>query len=265
METIDRPPVVRYDIRRGSDQERSEPMLETAPILLGRNRGSVRIHHCLEKLTDFCRYDAFQRYDLVGYRNLSSPNELQPELLTSMNRAMMARSSRGAWKPVLGKPLPVLAAVPTDVDLIRSADDEYLQARELLRACYAALADRKWITDMAASKMLYLKRPKLVAISDSYVRQALEVEDPHPGPSYGRGDLYAARGLAVADAVRGAGRANLESLQASQSALRRLPEQFEMSLARILDVLIWVEMAILAGHSWWGARAVERSWKRVQW
>jgi hypothetical protein len=101
----------------------------------------------------------------------------------------------------------------------------------------------------------------LVAISDSYVRQALEVEEPRPGEFSGRGDHYPARGLAVADAVRAAGRANLDSLGALQTALRHLPERFDMSLARIFDVLIWVEMAISAGHPWWSARTVEHRWK----
>lgn len=230
-------------------------------LWLGRTSGSAEVPNCIEKLIDFCRHDAYPRYDLVGYQHLAASDTIQSELLRAINGPMRARSPRTAWEPFLDRPLPELAQVSVDVDLIAAPEESYEEAREHLRACYAALTGGKWITDMAASKLLYLKRPNLVAISDSYIRRALGVADPKPGEYMG-GAHYAARGVAVADAVRDAGRANRELLDELQTALAG--QGFEMSLARIMDVLIWVDMAIAANHPWWGSRATERAWRPVQ-
>ena len=218
--------------------------------------GSRReIRGCRQRLIDFCRYDAFSGYDRVGAAYSGIANVIQPELLTAMNGAMRARSPRKAWAPFLGSPLGELTAVSVDADLVLDADSDYAAARTALGRCYLRLASALWITDMAASKVLFLKRPKLVAISDSYVRTELRIEDPRWSDFDRRGAYYGARGLAVCDAVREVGRHNLPLLLRLKDELLDTPEGFEMSLSRIVDVLIWTEEASRSGHPFWSKLA----------
>ena len=240
--------------------------------LTGEREGLV-IRDCLAKLTRFCQHDAFPCYDIVGYKHVLDPDRLQSELLTATNSAMRARSSTKAWEPFLNKPLSVLADVPTDVDLVEASDAAYASAREKLRGCYLVLTNAKWITDMAASKMLYLKRPRLVAISDSYVREALAVGQPDSKLYPWRAPYHAARGLMVADAVRAVGRANLGALADLQQAMSPVLDDLGkthgvrawVSKARLVDILIWGEMAIDRDKrdKGWGDVVEKQGWSSV--
>jgi hypothetical protein len=120
---------------------------------------------------------------------------------------------------------------------------------------YQVLASRQYITDMAASKICYLKRPSLIAISDSYVRKVLLGPDQSIVPQDpARGSKYADRGVAVLDAIRRLGQLNAEPLQQLSAYVHNLivdGQPVSLSKARILDILIWVEMAIKAGHPYW--------------
>jgi len=227
-------------------------------ILVGKRCGLV-IKDCAEKVTHFCEHDAFPHYDRIGYKHSKEGDRFQSELLTAMNKAMMARSSRKAWAPLLDRPLAVLAEVPIDVDLIESSDEKYLVAREQVRKCYTVLTAEKWITDMAASKMLYLKRPRLIAISDSYVREALGIEDPNMREYPWRAPFFAERALSVGDVVRRIGIKNREVLNIIQEKVAPT----EVSKARVLDILIWVDMAIAAGHPNWSYVAKLRNWESI--
>jgi hypothetical protein len=121
---------------------------------------------------------------------------------------------------------------------------------------YEVLASCQYITDMAASKVCYLKRPSLIAISDSYVRRLLIGPDQPVLPQdSARGRKYADRGLAVMDAIRGVGKLNADTLRRLSAFVRTLRvdgEPVSLSKSRILDILIWVEMAIKEGHPFWG-------------
>jgi hypothetical protein len=102
---------------------------------------------------------------------------------------------------------------------------------------------------MAATKLLFLKRPKLVAISDSYVRRRLGIGGP-PGPD---------RAMALAGRIRTIGLSNLPALQNLQrcSATMRDPagELVQLSKARILDILLWIGEVLPAGrHRFWSGR-----------
>ena len=217
------------------------------------------ITDCESKVRHFCLHDAYPKYDVVGREYAGSPNTLHPDLLTAMNRAMMARSSRKGWAPLLGVELPELAAIPVEADLVEAGAGEYAALRELLRAYYARVSDQKGLTDMAGSKMLFLKRPRLAAISDSYVREALGVDEPRYAEHPWKAPWCAERALRVSDAAREVGLANHDLLSTVQQATA----EFALSMCRIIDILVWAEMAIAQGHQGMVAAAKEKGWAIV--
>jgi hypothetical protein len=238
--------------------------------LVGDRTGLV-IGDCLPKLRFFCEHDAYPVYDVAGYRHASEPDRFHADLLRATNRAMRARSPWKAWAPFLETPIPELAQLSVDTDLVACTDDEYASARVALERCYRLLTAAKWITDMSASKMLYLKRPQLVAISDSYVREALAVPEPDPARHPWRVEYCTTRALRVSDAVRAVGLHNAELLGRLQSAMAdtvgRIGTTYQtpmsLSKARIIDILVWVDAAIAAGHQTWNPRADEGGWESV--
>jgi hypothetical protein len=238
--------------------------------LVGVREGLV-IQECLAKLRFFCQHDAYPDYDRVGYQHASDPDRFHADLLTATNRAMRARSPRKAWAPFLETPISELAQLPVDADLVDSTDDEYASARLGLERCYRALTAAKWITDMSASKMLYLKRPRLVAISDSYVREVLAIPEPDPVRHPWRVEYCTTRALRVSDAVRAVGLHNVEQLGHLQSTMADTVDKIgsmyqtpmSLSRARIIDILVWVDAAIAAGHQTWKPRADKEGWHSV--
>jgi len=211
-----------------------------------------RIANCEEKIRMFCEHDAYLRYDRPGIESGRDPNVICKEDLDLMNSGMMARSKVEAWRPFFGSRGAelgeLLSAVPRETDLVDSSDSEYQYARDQLRNVYTLLTGAPWITDMAASKMLYLKRPRLVAISDSYIRKLLWIADSQAGLlETHRGDYYATRGLSVMDAVRTVGRQNTEALgelQRNIYALELNGKPVTLSKARIIDILLWTTEAV---------------------
>jgi orotate phosphoribosyltransferase len=230
---------------------------ESGGLRLVGSKDALTITDCYEKVVRFCEKDAYPHYDVVGAQFSGESSVIQRELLDAMNRAMSARSSRKAWEPFIGVELPELAAVSMDIDLVECSDGDYSRVREHLRGLYERLASAVSITDTAATKMLFLKRPRLVAISDRYIREALSVADPRSRDFPSRGAVFAERGVRVADAVRNVGRANYEILDHLQKKLR---PSFTMSKARIIDSLVWSDKAIAAGNLNWVRWSGERGW-----
>jgi len=202
------------------------------------------IAHCERKLSDFIANDAYELYDRQGVRAEPRPDVISRHQLRLMNAAMRARASVRALQPFLDAPLPELARIPTPVDLIGFPATELDLALDLLHAAVARLCV-PMIKDTAATKLLYLKRPALVAISDTYVRSRLGIDSP-PGPD---------RAIAVARAIRTVGLANSAPLAALKSycdgTTKLIIDAVPLSKARILDILIWVEHARASGHPFW--------------
>jgi ssDNA-binding Zn-finger/Zn-ribbon topoisomerase 1 len=174
----------------------------------------------------------------------------------AVNDAMKARTPPDAWRPFLDpNVIPNLPRVPKDLDLIDSHDVDYHAGRDSVRRVYEVLASRHYITDMAASKVCYLKRPSLIAISDSYVRRLLLGPGACINPrDPARGAKYANRGVAVMDAIRRLGHLNADPLRQLSAYIHSLKidgRPVSLSKARILDILLWVEVAIEEGHPYW--------------
>ena len=214
----------------------------------------IHLTRCEEKLHDFCEVDAYKAFDRIA----STDDVVTRPQLDAVNDAMKARTPVEVWTKFLApNSIPHLSLVPKEIDLIDSDAMPYALARERIRSVYETLACEKFITDMAASKVCYLKRPKLVAISDGYVRAMLVGPDENIDPQDpDRGRKYAIRGVAVMDAVRCLGQFNAKALrvlhQYSES-LRIEGQAVRLTKARILDILLWIEVASTKDHPYWGS------------
>ena len=214
----------------------------------------VSLSRCREELRCFYEYDAYEDYDAIA----TCDDVVTREQFDAVNDAMKANLPPRPWLKFLWpNSIPGLSSVPADIDLIDSPDDDYMTAKESVRRVYETLCGDPEIDDMASSKVCYLKRPRLIAISDSYVRGMLLGQDaPIAKSDHQRGSKLAERGTRVMDEVRRAGRFNAEPLSQLHhyvADLRIDDARVNLSKGRIVDILIWVEIAIRNGHQMWTA------------
>lgn len=219
------------------------------------NGTEFTVERCMDRLRFFCERDAYLGYDRAGMESETDSHILNLEHLRAVNGPMRARSPKKAWEPFLGRHLAELESISTTTDLIESPEREYESARDMVCRAYRLLTSQVGITDTAASKMLYLKRPRLIAISDSYIRQLLAVQDPPQAvyAQFGRGGFYSKRGVSVMDAVRTVGRQNTDALDHFQSELQAWElksEPVRLSKARIVDILLWSVSAVKEHPTW---------------
>ena len=95
-----------------------------------------------------------------------------------------------------------------------------------------------------ATKVLHMKRPRLVPIMDSLVVP----------PIGGRTDEFPTPIGVVVSQVRAVARANAQGLEAIAVGLRDLP--FTLALARILDAVLWTAHPRSSLHARWAGRRV---------
>ena len=102
-------------------------------------------------------------------------NRAQPDVLTRDNFTNIRRIAGIGWSnsevaPLVDQALPELGQIPLDADLLKTNayDDLVVRLVEGLSEC-------RGIKITNASKLLYQKRPALIPILDSWVRQALNV------------------------------------------------------------------------------------------
>lgn len=234
----------------------SSPVI-TLPTAAGQP--AIVIDDCLTKLRHFVEKDAYVPYDhWITTREPTPPADaITWDHVYAINNAMRARSPRAAWEVFVDKGLPELAAIPLDLDLIDGPDAAVTSALDALAQITRSIAAVKGLTDMAGSKILYLLRPKFVAISDSYVRQCLGIPNQEIGGPQ-KAHQAAKRMLAVQEAMRALGRANGAALTqlgldlaATLPSVRPTSGEFAgktvpvtLSKVRILDILLWSHVAI---------------------
>lgn len=135
------------------------------------------------------------------------------------------------WASILDRPLPWLAAIDPDLDLIEAGDALWRRrsAEELVRAALAGtIAPRRGLA--VSTKLLHLKRPRLFPILDELVAVMLGANVAAATPQR---KLETAMELVLH--LRDEGRRNLEALRSIQTAL-----PVERSLVRILDAVLWL-------------------------
>lgn len=215
------------------------------------------ITDCFAKLVHFVDKDAYLPYDYwITTRGLQR-DVISWDHVYAINNAMRARSSREGWGHFVGQTVPELAAIPVDLDLIDGSEEDVCAALDALEIVARRISTAKGLTDMAASKVLYLMRPRLVAISDGYVRRCLGIPDTIiEGPQ--KGVLAGRRLREVHEAMRVVGLLNHQALVALQAQLlAELPVTRPavgpfagqsipviLSKVRILDILLWSHYAI---------------------
>ncbi len=169
-----------------------------------------------------------------------------------INRTMGARSKPERWTPVLGKELPALRAVDPTWDLLLSPPEAWVEQRvdeRIDAALDAVLGPYRNVS--VVTKMLHLKRPRLIPVCDRLVAEQLGCSVP--ASDRGASLRYAMR---VVRHLREQGRRNLDELQAIGRYLAA--RGIERSLVRILDALLWCSHA----DSWYYPfRAILEDWR----
>ncbi len=154
--------------------------------------------------------------------------------LEAINRTMRARSRHQAWQPLLNRPLTWLSALHPDLDLIAASEDEWNAAkadRGIEAALRETIGPSRGVS--VATKVLHLKRPRLVPVLDDLVAVMLGRNMPTEA-SHGRRVELA---MELVLHLRREGRRNLPALMAVQGSLRQ--EGIDRPLLRILDAIVW--------------------------
>lgn len=218
--------------------------------------GARVISQCLWRLRTFVERDAYVEYDWIAGASRSNGDQIEERHIAALNSVMRARSSRAAWAGFLGRPLPEFRQISADLDLVTASDEELQPALDALSQLVERITRVPRITEMAASKVLHLLRPRFVAIADAYIRDALGIWRDTPASTM-LGVQRAVRQLATEN------RSALESLfRAAEEFAPVVPDRgpcaghavpVRLSRVRILDILIWSEVALYGAtpHRMW--------------
>jgi hypothetical protein len=158
----------------------------------------------------------------------SPPNRVIEADVSAINVTMRARSPHVDWTNVIKRGnLRELAALRQDLDLFRTSDAVWARERvpTRLAALFRAIIG-KGIGIARATKVLHIKRPKLIPVCDSYVLGLMGI------PNIG-----ADSGVALVEHLRAVRRELSPTLVDCQERLTQ--HGIDRSLVRILDSLIW--------------------------
>lgn len=157
----------------------------------------------------------------------SAPTRIESKDVDAINGTMRARSPQKAWTTVKDQELPWLAAVPPTWDLVELDDAEWQDhAAPGLEAALDALI-QKGRGVSVSTKMLHLKRPRMVPVLDSLVVEQLGAAMPSTP----------ARGVALIGHLREVAKQNRESLNRIIDYLGA--QGVDRSVVRVLDALLW--------------------------
>jgi len=110
---------------------------------------------------------------LAGYDSLAglgNPSRIAVEDVIAMNTTMRSRSKHSLWDPVLASDQRWLRAIPADLDLVEADEDEWTAANgDALLAGAIGACIHPGIGLAGATKLLHLKRPRLIPIMDQLV------------------------------------------------------------------------------------------------
>ena len=201
--------------------------------------------------------DAYVAYDYWITQLGLPPDVVCREHLQAINNAMRASPTgtmAGAHWPACRRGLE---EVPTHVDLITSPQPEVDTAIRATAQLTRRITTQPGVTDMAVSKVFYLLRPRFVAISDSYVRLCLGVLDARIAEPLNSGAFCAIRMERVLRGIRELGLQNVDALDELHAFSNQLAPvvpktgtfkgvavPVRLSRVRILDILLWTDVAI---------------------
>jgi len=229
------------------------------------------IDHCRVRLRRFIQFDEYEVYDFWGGCCQQPASRITRRHVNATNAAMLASSSCKAWEALTAGYTrdfaDELAAISNDLDLVASSEDEVTEGLEALGKIVREISSQPGLTDMAASKVLHLLRPHFVAISDSYVREALGISGEAAAYRPTKGEFCAERMFKVQTKIRAIGLNNLEVLeglcdfanqrvkpfpprshQCRQAGVGEVP--VKLTLLRVLDILLWTSRAVTSHPVW---------------
>ncbi len=204
-------------------------------LIVERHDGGPRlVLESVERLAlEFFRRDPSARetpageppsYDVWARR--TPRDRLVRDDVAAINRTMAARNKYASWGSLLvgTRPQAWLTALGTEWDLVEMTDADWESAHVTERLA-AALAEMLGTgRDLSvATKVLHLKRPRLVPVCDSLVLAQVGIRGADP--------------IAPIMWLRRIGRENVEALRAIDGVLRLF--MIERSLVRILDAVLW--------------------------
>ena len=157
----------------------------------------------------------------------SSPTRIERKDVDAINGTMRARSPLKAWVEVSDRELPWLARISQRWDLARLDDDAWKS--DAAPALEAALTEllQKGRGVSVSTKMLHLKRPRLVPVLDSLV--VAQLGSPMPSTP--------AKAVSLIDHVRRVVHDNAAVLQQIIDYLGL--HGVDRSHVRVLDALLW--------------------------
>ena len=160
----------------------------------------------------------------------ADPNRITDDNITAVNQTMAARTSHKRWTTFteVTTDEPWLTALDPNWDLYAMAEKEWLQddVHKHLGAAFKAVIG-PYRRPAVATKVLHIKRPRLIPVCDSYVARTMGVE------------LWDSAGLlGLVTHLREQGQVNLDGLLEIQARLREIG--IDRTLVRILDALLWM-------------------------
>ncbi|MCX6071026.1 MAG: DUF6308 family protein [Chloroflexi bacterium] len=158
------------------------------------------------------------------------PDHITDEDVTAVNQTMVARTSHKHWTTLTKGDADEawLTALDPGWDLFSMPEKEWLQhavPKRLNDALDAVIAPYR--RPAVTTKVLHIKRPRLIPVCDSSVARTMGVE------LFDSADL-----LSLIMHLRGQGQANLEALRVIQVRLSEIG--IDRTLVRILDALLWM-------------------------
>jgi hypothetical protein len=231
-----------------------EPVIQLSALTrLGRRV----LGDCHWKIQTFVERDAYVEYDHGGGLATPSFDVITESHVHAMNCAMSARSPKAAWGRFTGQPLSELREIDDKLNLVDGADADIRAGHDALSRLAQRLLSQSGLTDVSVSKVLHLLRPRFLAISDSYVRRCLGVDESGSGSTTDRVDTL----MAVQRGIRSLAKSNKEALDELYEYAGTLPPvrptsgRFAgkaipvcLSKARILDIILWTDVAIHDEH-----------------
>ena len=192
------------------------------------------IEHCKEHLAWYIEYDEYRGYDCLGAPAPDRRDRLVSRQFQAVDK-MYARAPDAFSQQWCDRPLPELQDIPWDLDLIDDPYSRVYRGIDAIRELVRQMAAIPLVGDAAPTKALHLLRPRLVALSDSYVREYLGI-----GEGDGSPDGYAARAAGVQTAMRKLGQKNGDALAALHAYVNNLPSvTTPLSKVRVLDMVLW--------------------------
>ncbi len=170
-----------------------------------------------------------------GWAKVTLPNRITSEDISALNRFARARTPERHWAGVIADRRCLwLKALSPEWDAAATGEEEWaaqdVSAR--LEAAFAVLCG-PYRGISVASKLLHLKRPRLIPLLDALVLEQLGV--PVPG---GNDDgVRAAAAAELTTHLAAQARANRDALAELRSELA--DEEPDLTAIRLIDILLW--------------------------